>query len=164
MSVHGLMLHAGLHGAAPRPSVNSYERNAVNPERVQTILREACRCPKSSGPTLAKSEKKVLEVLQWWHLHLTVTVRCFLMQHMYDGGEHDGGISSGVPSSRTTWSLFGRAICKTAIVAIVGMSSRTWVKLLARFGPVLEIRHGGGLRMCPQHDKSYPGWFGPPSG
>ena len=127
LNVHGLTLHAGLRGAAPRVAVNAYELNAVNPERLHTILQKTCGCPKYCGPTLANSvgERRVLEVLQWWHLHLTASERCFLMQHMYDGGERDGGTISGVPTSRTTWSLCGRAICKTAFVAIVAMSSRT---------------------------------------
>ena len=58
LNVHGLTLHAGLHGAAPRVAVNAYELNAVNPERLHTILQKACGCPKYCGPTLANSVRK----------------------------------------------------------------------------------------------------------
>ena len=40
LNLHGLTLQAGLRGAAPRLAVNAYERKAVNPGRVHTILRK----------------------------------------------------------------------------------------------------------------------------
>ena len=46
LNVHGLTLHAGLRGAAPRVAVNAYELNAVNPERLHTILQKSMSLPK----------------------------------------------------------------------------------------------------------------------
>lgn len=127
LSVHNLTAYAGFHGSSAREQVNKLEKKGTDPDRVQKALEAACRCLRRCGPKLSQAvgQERVLAVIRWWHLHLKVQERCYLLQHMYDTGDYEKERTS----LKTTWALCGHDVCKTAFCAILGISTKSLYRM-----------------------------------
>ena len=123
LALSDLTLHGNLRGSEPRNRHTAYERRGADPSRIRAALQNGSCCANQCGPRLArKCEAKLIDVMTFWHLHMSATERCFLIQNMYDAGDTDGdGLGA---KSRRKWRLCGEDVCKLAFVTISGTSSR----------------------------------------
>lgn len=162
LALSDLTLHANIQGAEPRKQATSYERNGASPSRIREALLQchAC-CKKKCGPRLADTcETKLIDVLTFWHLHLSATERCFLIQQMYESSFPCSGVhqSFGVHTNdidktlrRVNWRLCGQDVCKHAFVTISGIGTRTLYNMTKGIDGSL-LRESAGPRSRPQCD------------
>ena len=122
----------GARGAIKiRDNLSAYDINGMCGKRVKALLCRPCpRCAKNCYAKICIED--LLEVCTWWHGHMTVGERSFLLNIQYGSNagvpESDSQYEEDTIAERTHWHLCGARVCSFAFCTPLGISRKTGSK------------------------------------
>ena len=120
LNAHVLRMRASSVDMPVRGNITKREHRAMNPDRLESVLRSRCSCTQECLPNMNALQADLLQVLQWWHGPLTRSDRTFLLSTLFDP---DALRSDRI--TRATWSICGRHICLDAFCKLLGSHKST---------------------------------------
>ena len=116
-----------------RKNITKRESKAMSPARVGSLLQSgSCSCTQKCLTKVLAFKAELLQILQWWHGHLTRSDRTILLSTLYDAQ------SRGDAFTRTTWSVCGHQVCLDAFCKVLG-SHKSTIYDMARGIPCQRI-------------------------